>query len=186
MLNLNFTPFPVLYTERLILRCIDKNDGAAILKLRSNKNVMQFIDRPHMKTINEALDFINKIDESLKNNFGITWAISFKDNSELIGTIGFWRIVNEHYRAEIGYMLIPDFHREGIMHEAIKKVLDHGFENMHLHSVEANINPENIASGKLLENSGFIKEAYFKENYYYNGRFTDSVVYSLLVQDHKL
>ena len=183
MLNLNFTPFPVLYTERLVLRRMNKNDGAAILKLRSDKNVMQYIDRPHMTTEAEALDFIKKIDESLENNYGITWAISLKNNLQLIGTVGFWRIINEHYRAEIGYMLSPDFHGKGIMQEAIEQTLDYGFSIMNLHSVEANVNPGNMASIKLLEKNGFVKEAHFKEHYYHDGKFLDSVIYSLLVQN---
>ena len=186
MLNLNFTPFPILYTDHLILRQINKNDSAALLKLRSDKRVMQFIDRPFMTSEDEALDFIKKIDESLKNNYGITWGIFLKNNTELVGTIGFWRIINEHYRAEIGYMLSPGLHGKGVMQEAIKKVLEYGFKIMNLHSIEANVNPGNIASVKLLEKNGFIKEAFFKENYYYNGKFLDSTIYSLLVQNHTL
>ncbi len=185
MLNLNFDPFPILYSERLVLRSFNKNDASDLFKLRSDKKVMQFIDRPKAESIKDALEFIHKIHDSLKHNNGITWAISLKTNNVLIGTIGFWRIMNEHYRAEIGYMLHADFHSRGIMHEAMKPVLDFGFNTMNLHSVEANINPENKASIKLLEKNGFIKEAYFKENYYYNGKFLDTLIYSLLVQNYK-
>ena len=86
----------------------------------------------------------------------------------------------EHYRAEIGYVLHPAQQGKGIMDEAIKAVLQYGFETMKLHSVEANVNPANTNSMKLLEKNGFVKEAYFKENYYYNGKFIDSVIYSLI------
>ena len=68
------------------------------------------------------------------------------------------------------------------MKEAIEAVNKYGFENMKLHSIEARINPENIASGKVLEKTGYIREAYFKEDYYYNGRFIDTAVYSLLAK----
>ena len=86
----------------------------------------------------------------------------------------------EHYRAEIGYLLHPDYQQKGIMDEALKAVIKYGFETMQLHSIEANVNPANAASMKLLEKNGFVKEAYFKENYFYNGQFLDSVIYSLL------
>lgn len=66
------------------------------------------------------------------------------------------------------------------MFEAIQTVIEFGFEKMKLHSIEANINPENIASKKLLEKAGFIKEAYFKENHFFNGKFIDTEVFSLL------
>ena len=185
MLNLNFNPFPVIHTERLTLRNFNKNDANDLFKLRSDKKVMQFIDRPIATTVKDASEHINKILEFLKNNYGITWAISIKNNKKLIGTIGLWRIIHEHYRAEIGYMLHADFHAKGIMHEAMKPVLDYGFNIMNLHSVEANVNPDNHASIKLLEKNGFVREAWFKENYYYNGKFLDTMIYSLLVQHYK-
>ena len=185
MLNLKFSPFPVLQTERLTLRSITKNDANDLFMLRSDEKVMQFIDRPRAKSISDAEKLIQSTNILVQNNDAITWAICLKHQRKLIGTIGFWRIVKEHYRAEIGYMLHTDFHAKGIMHEVMKPVLSYGFTVMHLHSVEANVNPGNIASIKLLEKSGFVKEAYFKENYYYNDKFLDSAVYSLLIQNHK-
>lgn len=186
MLNLNFNPFPVLNTQRLVLRSITKNDADNLFRLRSNKKIMQFINRPLAKSVTDAEDFIELINESLKNNNGITWAISLKNNAGLIGTIGLWRLIKEHYRAEIGYMLNADFQRAGIMHEVIQPVLYYGFDIMNLHSIEAHVNPDNNASIKLLQKSGFIKEAHFKENFYFDGRFLDSEVYSLLTQQYNV
>jgi ribosomal-protein-alanine N-acetyltransferase len=60
-------------------------------------------------------------------------------------------------------------------------VLYYGFEFMKLHSVEANVNPDNTPSIKLLERNNFSREAYFKENYFYDGKFLDTVIYSLLI-----
>src|SRR5699024_6871079 len=110
--------------------------------------------RPRTASVKDALEFIHKMQDSLKTNYGITWAISLNNDKTLIGTIGFWRIMSEHYRAEIGYMLHTDFHGKGIMHEAMQPVLKYGFTIMNLHSVEANINPVNSASMKLLERNG--------------------------------
>ncbi|MEO8712220.1 MAG: GNAT family protein [Parafilimonas sp.] len=184
MLTLNFIPFPQLTTNRLLLREISKDDAADLFLLRSNKNLMQYIDRPIAKTETDALDLIKIIITALKNTDGITWAVTQKDNPKLIGTIGFWRIQKEHYRAEIGYMISDAFQRQGIMQEAISAVLDYGFKVMYLHSVEANVNPGNEASVKILEKNNFIREAYFKENYYYNGKFLDSYVYSLQTKNY--
>jgi ribosomal-protein-alanine N-acetyltransferase len=66
------------------------------------------------------------------------------------------------------------------MTEAFRAVLDYGFENMELHSVEASVNPANTASIKLLEKFNFRRKAYFKESIYYDGKFLDDAVYSLL------
>lgn len=103
-----------------------------------------------------------------------------KKEDTLVGTIGYHIIEKEHYRAEIGYMLHPKLWSKGLMSEAISVVLDFGFNQMGLHSIEARINPANKQSAKILTKHSFIKEGYFKENYFYNGTFWDSEIYSLL------
>jgi ribosomal-protein-alanine N-acetyltransferase len=180
MVNIHFTPFPNLETERLYLRRLVKEDVNEVFALRSDKEVMKYIPRPLVKTNEEALEHIAMIDEKIKNNEGINWAISLKNNPKLIGIIGHYRIKPEHYRAEIGYMLLPEYHGKGIIVEAIKETLNYAFEVMKLHSIEAIIDPENSASERALQKSGFVKEAHLKENEYYEGRFLDTVIYSVL------
>jgi ribosomal-protein-alanine N-acetyltransferase len=109
------------------------------------------------------------------------WCITLLDKPEtLIGTIGHWRLMKQHYRAEVGYMLHPDHWNKGIMKEALLAVIDYGFKDMKLHSIEAHINPANASSAALLERCGFIREAYFKEDFFFKGAFIDSAIYSLL------
>lgn len=179
-LELNFSPFPELKTERLQLRRILMEDAQALFEMRSDERVMQFLDRPRAKTIADAENLIRLIDHDIDSNIGITWGVSLHGTSRLIGTMGFWNITKAHFRAEIGYLLHPDFQGKGLMMEAAKKTIDFGFREMGLHSIEANINPNNLRSTKMLEKCGFVKEAHFRENYYYDGKFLDSVIYSLL------
>jgi ribosomal-protein-alanine N-acetyltransferase len=180
MLTFNFSPFPELITERLCLRACNTSDAADLLTLRSNDRVMQYLDRAHMRSEEEALALINKIINDVANNDAITWAINLKDDTRLIGTIGFWRIEKDHHRGQIGYMLMPAFHGKGLMQEAITAAIDHGFTRMKLHSIEAHVNPANADSIKLLEKNRFEREAYHRENYYYDGKFLDTAVYSLI------
>lgn len=186
MLELNFDPFPELKTERLFLRRVEKEDVQNIFKLRSDESVMKYVGKFPQKSLDEALGFINIVNDSLIANNGITWAISLKKNPKiLIGTIGHWRVMKEHHRAEVGYMLLPHYWRKGIIKEALIKIIDYGFESMHLHSIEAHINPENIASARVLESTGFTKEGFFKENFYFNGEFSNTAFYSLLREVRK-
>ena len=181
MLEVNFDPFPELTTERLVLRKMKDADAEQFFKLRSNTDVMKHIGKKPMTLMNEAMDFIKMINDLLENNSGITWAMALKEEPEkLIGTIGLWRLIKEHFRAEIGYMLLPEFWRKGITKEAVLKVLDYGINELKLHSIEGRITPLNIASAKILENTGFIREAYFKEDFFFNGKFEDTAIYSLL------
>lgn len=180
MLNINFTPFHIIETERLLLRRIDSNDVKEVFALRSNPETMKYIPRPLVTTDEEALAHIAMIESKIQTNEGINWAITFKGNLKLIGIIGHYRIKPEHYRAEIGYMILPEFNGMGIVTEAVQKVVKYGFEIMNLHSIEAVIDPENLGSAKVLEKNNFKKEAHFIENEFYNGRFWDSAVYSIL------
>ena len=181
MLNTDFSVFPILNTERLILKEITEKDAHELFDMRSSQELMKYIDRPMPSSINDIVALIQKMETMKSKGEGISWGIFKKENPDLkIGNIGLFRIIHEHYRAEIGYMLNTNEHQKGIMYEAIQKVIEYGFNNIKLHSIEANINPENVASRKLLEKAGFVKEAYFKENYFFNGRFIDSEIYSLL------
>lgn len=180
MLITDFTQFPELSTKRLMLRKIMPADASAMHKLRSDDTVMQFLDRPKIKSDEEALELINKMETTLQAGEGVTWAICLAGEEPMIGSIALWRIMREHYRAEIGYMLLPEYHRKGIMQEAFEAVMDYGFNVLQLHSVEANINPANTASRSILEKNNFIQEAYFRENYYYDGKFLDSAIFSIL------
>lgn len=180
MLHTNFSSFPNLSTERLTLRRMTDDDTDDLFLLRSDSRVMAYIDRPMVQAPSDAVKLIRVVDDLLKTGDGITWGIALKERKQLIGTIGLWRIVKEHRRAEIGYLLHPGRQQQGIMHEALAKVLDYGFSVIGLHSVEAVVNPDNGPSIRLLEKNGFVREAYFKENYFFNGLFKDSAVYSLL------
>jgi ribosomal-protein-alanine N-acetyltransferase len=180
MLEFNFHPFPTLETERLVLKQITQTDVHEVFRLRSDPRVMSFIDRPIATKLQDAASLIKVIEDLLAANDGITWGICFKDDMKVIGTIGFWRNDKQNHRGEIGYALHTDFHRKGIMQEAFIPAFKYGFETMKLHSVEANVNPRNLASINLLKKFSFVQEAYFKENYYSNGQFLDSAIFSLL------
>lgn len=180
MLEFNFSPFPVIETERLTLREITRDDAEAFFALRTHPDVTKYADRFPPNSMEEIHAFLDKIFEAITANESIAWAISLKGSAEFIGTVNFHRTYREHYRAEMGYQLFSDYWRKGIMTEAVKAAIDYGFNTMKLHSIEAQVNPNNEASIALLKKCGFEQEAYFKENFYFNGKFLDTPVFSLI------
>ena len=180
MITLNFSPFPILYTKRLCLRRIVKEDAQTFFELRTNELVMKYIDRPRPASIADIELLIQKIETNIQDNRSIVWGITNIESTQLIGTVGFHVIDAENYRAEVGYMLSPTLWKSGFMSECLQTVLPFGFNQLHFHSIEAIINPANNASRQLLKKHGFTQEGYFKENYFFNGQFLDSEVYSLL------
>lgn len=180
MLHIDFSTFPDLETERLNLRRADLNDINELFAMRSDKEVMKYIPRPVAATLEEISEFLKLTDEKISSNEMINWVITVKDNPKMIGTIGYYYIKPEHFRAEIGYMLLPEFQGRGYVTEAITEVVSYGFAEMKLHSIEAVIDPSNVASAKVLEKCNFMKEGHFKESEFYDGKFIDTVIYSKL------
>jgi ribosomal-protein-alanine N-acetyltransferase len=115
-----------------------------------------------------------------QKNEGVLWALSLHGSHEMIGSIGIWQMDKANHRAEIGYMLSTAHQGKGYMQEALTEAIKYAFENIVLHSIEANVHPGNLASIKLLERNGFVREAYYREKYYNNGKFIDSAVYCLI------
>lgn len=176
MPELMFEPFPVMETNRLLLHKVTMDDAEDVFLLRTNEEAMKYIKKPKLLSIEDAKELIKKMNVPDR----IQWGITVKNENKIIGTIGYHRIEKEHYRAEIGYMLDPQYWNTGLMSEALAKAIDFGFTKMDLHSIEAIINPGNTASRKILQKFNFIKEAYFKENFFFEGKFFDSEVYSLV------
>ena len=181
MLEKNFSPFPELKTERLLLRRLTNNDAEEMFVLRSNEDVLRYLGREPTQSVKEAEEFINKINKSADENENILWGITLlSDTSKIIGTICLWNFKEENYRSEIGYILHPGHWGKGIMKEAINAVVDYGFNNLKLHSIEALLSPENVASSSVLEKTGFVKEGHLKDNFYFKGKFSDTAIYSRL------
>lgn len=183
MLEFNFHPFPELRTERLHLKRMTESDDAQIFALRNDERVMRYIDRPRAQTIDDARVLIELTNETIDRNEGIVWGIYLHSSPLLIGNLGFWRTDRSNHRAEIGYVLLPEYWQQGIISEAVTAVINFGFEKMNLHSIEANVNPANKASIAVIEKAKFKQEAYFRENFYFEGKFLDSVIFGLLASE---
>ncbi len=175
-------PFKTLTSERLFLRKINENDKEVVFALRSNPKTMKYIPRPIMKNVEDALGHIKMIQDKIESSEGINWAITLKEDFKMIGIIGHYKVKWENFRSEIGYIILPEHEGKGIITEAIGLIIDYGFNVIKMHSLEAIIDPQNHASARVLEKNGFIKEAHIKENTFFEGKFYDSVIYSLITQ----
>jgi ribosomal-protein-alanine N-acetyltransferase len=103
MVNNDFSIFPTLHTERLILKEIEQDDAEGLFQMRSNPEIMRYIDRPIPKGIEDVQELIQTMAMLKSKGEGISWGIYRKENPEVtIGNIGLFRIVAENYRAEIG------------------------------------------------------------------------------------
>lgn len=175
--------FPVIETDRLILRQITKDDAEDILRYLSDTDVMKHYGLEPFKSIDEALDEISWYRSILEKKTGIRWGITLKGQDRVIGSCGFLNIVPQHYRSETGFELSKEYWGKGIANEAFEVVLKYGFEQMNLQRIQALIEPANLSSQKLVERNGFIKEGLLRKYEFTCGKFDDLLMYSLLRQD---
>jgi [ribosomal protein S5]-alanine N-acetyltransferase len=155
MLNRSFTPFPILTTERLTLRQLLITDEQEIFTLRSDSEINKYLDRQLSKTIDDARNFINMVNENINKNDSLYWAITLSDRNILVGTICLFGFSDENAKCEIGYELLTSFQGQGIMKEASEKVIDYAFNTIKVQKIEASVHKDNQSSIKLLEKLSF-------------------------------
>jgi ribosomal-protein-alanine N-acetyltransferase len=155
----NFTPFPEIKTERLLLRKLQASDCEVILFLRTDKDVTKFIERPEhrkTKTLSHAIELIKEFESYIERNSSISWGITLKHEPSIIGTICLWNFTQNDKVAEVGYDLDPRYQNKGLMSEALKAIVAFGFHELKLEKIEAFTHAENLPSTQLLETQGFI------------------------------
>jgi len=157
MVDRNFTPFPILTTERLTLRQLSIDDAQNIFALRSDSEINKYLDREPSRTIDDAINFIKKINYNIKNNNSIYWVISLTMTKTFVGTICLFDFSNERNSCEIGYELMTKFQGQGIMKEAAQVVIDYVFQTLKVEKILAFTHYENQDSTKFLLKFNFVK-----------------------------
>ena len=152
---MNFIPFSILTTNRLILRKATKADGNEIIFSRFDQIINKSINRSFTDNLKETEKFINKIEDRIPKRQNINWNITLKSNLKMIGTICLWNFSEDQKTVEVGYDLYPQFQGMGIMSEALKCVVDYGFKKLELEKIVAYTHRGNEASKRLLEKNNF-------------------------------
>lgn len=144
-----------LSTERLTLRKPGLDDAREVFNLRSNEEINRYIDRTPATTIEDATEFLKQIVEIVESGESNYWAICFKENSELVGTICLFDFSPDRQIAEIGYELLPFYQHKGLMQEAMSAVLHYGFQTLNLQTITAFPSADNKSSVALLVRNNF-------------------------------
>jgi ribosomal-protein-alanine N-acetyltransferase len=171
--------FPVLRTERLILREIVAADAAALFAIHGNANVMRYFGADPMTELAQAQELITAFANWRgEAQSGIRWGI--EHDGQLIGTCGLFHWNHAWHSAMVGYELAQAAWGQGYMQEALAAILPYGFSEMNLNRIEAQIHPDNTASLKLMPKLGFAHEGQLREAGFWGGQFHDFVQFGAL------
>ncbi|HEX2620088.1 MAG TPA: GNAT family N-acetyltransferase, partial [Phototrophicaceae bacterium] len=180
----DFTQFPVLETERLLLRQITSDDAQAVLNIRGDYEVTKYNIGAAYTSIEQAQALIRNMDEAYLAKTELRWGIVVKSFDTMAGMIGYNYWDQRDRRGSVGFDLAQAFWRQGIMSEALQAVLKFGFERMKLNRIEADTSIYNHNSQWVLQKAGFKQEGHQREQYFEDGRFHDLLLFALLAEEY--
>ena len=94
----------------------------------------------------------------------------------VLGGVSITNIIRGPLQAcALGYQLARHVEGRGLMREAVAAVIDHVWDGLRLHRIEASYVPTNERSARLLRRLGFVVEGYARDYLYLAGRWTDNV-----------
>jgi ribosomal-protein-alanine N-acetyltransferase len=175
--------FPVVNGRHVRLRGPRADDADALFTLFADTDVMRYWSRPPMTVRAEAEGLIDEIAENFSKRTGFNWMIVQPEDDMVIGTAALFRFEPRHHRAEIGYSLRSDHWGRGLASEAVTIMLDWAIRTLGLHRVEADIDPRNEGSRKLLGRLGFVSEGVLRERYFVGDDVSDTELFGLLAED---
>jgi len=181
-----FSPVPTLHTQRLCLRRLRPTDAEDIFSYCSDPLVAKHVLWSAHTSINESRSYIRYMMRKYRNDDAYSWGIEHKESGKIIGTIGFMWIQSDNAAAEVGYSMSRAFWGQGIMTEALSRLIRYGFEELHLNRIEAQYEVDNPASGRVMEKCGMQKEGLLRSRLYNKGRYVDVFVCSILRDEYKI
>jgi [ribosomal protein S5]-alanine N-acetyltransferase len=182
--NKRLETFPVLETQRLVLRELQLEDAEMLFRIYSDEEVMRYYDTP-MNRLEQVQRSIAAHRSRFENNEAIRWGISIKGSKDIVGNCGFYRDSYSQY-ALLSYVLARPYWGKGLMTEALRAIIAFGFDHYQLHRIEAHVVVSNQASLGVLQKLGFKKEGFLRERFYENNHFHDEWVFALLKSDREV
>ena len=174
------TTIPTLPTARLELRAPLATDAAQLFEVFANPEVMRFWSTPPMTAVAEAEALIERAQVQVADGSGLRWAVSRQSDQCVLGTISLFHFDDQNERAEIGYILGRASWGQGFAREALAAAVEFAFNVLGVRRLEADTDPRNAASIRLLEHLGFVREGVLRERWVVAGEVSDSLLMGLL------
>jgi ribosomal-protein-alanine N-acetyltransferase len=185
MLLADVETLPRITGARVELRAITAADTDAIFRLFSDCDVMRFLTTPPLADREGARRLIAELDELRRLRLAFHWGVARKDDDDLIGTCTLHNVRAGHLRAEVGFALRPGEWGRGLGSEVLTALCRFAFDELELHRLEADADPNNARCIRLLERHGFACEGLMRERWHQDGAGRDALFFGLLRRDFR-
>jgi RimJ/RimL family protein N-acetyltransferase len=179
------TTLPTLCGKQVVLRHPRGDDVDALYALFSNAEALRFWSHGPWSSRLQAETYLRDIHAGAASGGLLQWGVTLAGDNRLIGTTTLYGLARDHARCEIGFALHPDYWGQGLAADAVRTVLEHAFSALGLLRVEADVDPHNAPSLRLLDALGFTREGYARERYRLGGGTQDSVMLGLLAREYR-
>ncbi len=180
-----FCHMPVLETDRLQLRAARVSDANDMFEYARNPDVTRFLLWDPHRDVSHTVSYLEYLGGRYRLGDHYEWAVIHKEDRRMIGTCGFVRIDCAHNSAEIGYVLNPAYRGQGLMPEAIRRVLRFGFGVLGLHRIEARYMVENTVSRHVMEKVGMQFEGVKRHAMLVKGAYRDIGTCAILANEFR-
>jgi RimJ/RimL family protein N-acetyltransferase len=171
---------------RVRLRAVTESDVDACFAIFADPETARYLSRPPWTERAQAEQFVERVRANYGTGNAISLAVARKEDDQVIGECVLFGFNAQCRRAEIGYSLARPCWSQGYMHEALTGFIDIAFGALDLNRLEADIDPRNAPSARILERLGFVKEGYLRERWIVAGEKSDTALFGLLRSDWAL
>jgi RimJ/RimL family protein N-acetyltransferase len=171
---------PTLPGRRLDLRWPTRDDAKALFAVFGDPEVARYWSSPPVADLAAAGRLVDEIHALFAARTLFQWGVSWRDSGDLIGTCTLASLDEAHRRAEVGFAFRRDTWGRGVGREALEVLIRFSFETLHLHRLEADVDPDNARALRLLERLGFRREGQLRERWQLPGGPRDGVMLGLL------
>ena len=185
LLTYKFKHLPTLTSDRLVLRKMNISDASDMYDYAKRPELTKYLLWSPHPSAEYSKTFLKFVEKRYRAGQFYDWGVVEKKSGRMIGTCGFTSIDIEHKKAEIGYVINPDFQRLGYAPEAASAVLEFGFSELELNRIECRFMRENEASLKVMKKLGMTFEGYMRDAMRVKGEFRTVGVCSILKEEYE-
>jgi [ribosomal protein S5]-alanine N-acetyltransferase len=184
---MNFTLATPLLTGRVMIRLAEQDDLDALLPLHSDAEVTRYIPHVHWATRADADAWYARLLERREKQSSVQCVIVKRATAHtaetVIGTALLFNFEAASGLAEVGYLLGREHWGQGYALEAITAFIDFAFSTLDLRRLEATVDSRNVASNRLLQRLGFVREGVLRERWLAAGELQDINLHALLKRE---